>query len=260
MTTLKMTRGKHLMVLAAMCGLMASTLGIVTNTAGIFFGPIAAELGFGDRITPISFALTISNLVFALSGMLVARILNRRSFRPLVIAATGAMVASTALLPLCRSLTPLYALNALRGFASGLISNVLVTTVIGDWFHSDTGLISSLALGCSGFAGALFNPVLEQIIRSAGWRMAYLASAGIILLLNLPAMALPIALTPEDTGLAPLCAGASGKGGGAWAGPRRIGNPKSPAVLLIAGIISAVSFVCAMPQLFKAIAATYGLE
>lgn len=88
MTTLKMTRGKYRMVLIAMCGLMASSLGVVVNTAGIFFGPIAADLGFGERITSVSLGLTINNLVFAFSGMLVARLVRPRTFRPVVIAAT----------------------------------------------------------------------------------------------------------------------------------------------------------------------------
>ena len=147
MTTLKMTRGKYRMVLIAMCGLMASSLGVVANTAGIFFGPIAADLGFGERITSVSLGLTINNLVFAFSGMLVARLVRPRTFRPVVIAATALLAATTALLSACRGLASFYALSALRGFAAGLVSNVLVTTVIGDWFHSDTGLISSLTLG-----------------------------------------------------------------------------------------------------------------
>ncbi len=261
MTTLKMTRGKYRMVLIAMCGLMASSLGVVVNTAGIFFGPIAADLGFGERITSVSLGLTINNLVFAFSGMLVARLVRPRTFRPVVIAATALLAATTALLSACRGLASFYALSALRGFAAGLVSNVLVTTVIGDWFHSDTGLISSLTLGCSGIAGALFTPVMEQIVRGAGWRTAYLASAGLIVLLNLPAMALPIALRPEDAGLAPLRADAPAAGGKPSAAPRRSADARSPWVLLLAaGIVSAVSFVSAMPQLFKAIAATYGLE
>ena len=259
MPTLKKARGRHLMVLLAMCGLMATSLGILTNTAGLFFGPIAAELGLGDRITPVSLTLTISNIVFALSGLLVARIVSPRTFRPAVIASTLVLAASTAALSLCHSLPALYALSALRGFSAGLVSNVLVTMVIGAWFHSDTGLITSLALGCSGLAGALFNPIFEAVIRGCGWRTAYLASAAVMLLFNLPAMALPIALKPQDAGLEPLFV--EGKGTKVANQPNRSRDSRSPIVLLLAvGLISVMSFVCAMPQLFKAIAATYGRE
>ena len=261
MTTLKMTRGRYLMVLLSMCGLIASTLGILTNTAGIFFGPIALELGLGDRITAVSLTLTISNLVFAFSGILAASLVNARNFRPMVAAFTAVLAGATAAMALCRSLPLLYLVSGVRGFAAGMISSVLATTVIGEWFHSDTGLISSLALGCSGLAGALFNPIFERVILAFGWRAAYGVSALVIVALNLPAMALPIALRPADAGMQPLCARAPARGDRQAALPWRTGGSQSPAVTLaVVVLISIVSFVCAMPQLFKAIAATYGLE
>ena len=74
MRTLKMTRGKHLMVLIAMCGLVASALGILTNTANVFFEPI--ERSFGVETAPVKLTLTISNLALAVAGMLAASIIN----------------------------------------------------------------------------------------------------------------------------------------------------------------------------------------
>lgn len=56
MTTLKMTRGKYRMVLIAMCGLMASSLGVVVNTAGIFFGPIARTWALASASRPSAWA------------------------------------------------------------------------------------------------------------------------------------------------------------------------------------------------------------
>ena len=44
MKTLRKMRGRYLLVLLAMCGLVSSSLGIMTNAGGIFFSPIAAEL------------------------------------------------------------------------------------------------------------------------------------------------------------------------------------------------------------------------
>ena len=37
--------GRHLLVLVSMCGLLATTVGLVTNVAGLFFTPVAEELG-----------------------------------------------------------------------------------------------------------------------------------------------------------------------------------------------------------------------
>ncbi len=257
METLKKCRGRYLWVLLAMCGLVSSSLGIMTNTAGIFFTPIAAELG--QPMAAVNLTLTISNLAFAVAGMFTARWVKPKNFRPAVIAFSLLFVGSTALLSVCRGMFSLYIVSAVRGFSAGLIGNVLATSVIGRWFLSDTGFITSLALGSSGLTGALFNPVLEAVIRSAGWRTAYLAAAGIILLLNLPAMLLPISFLPEDSGMKPL--------GSAEAQAVRGRSPESrggssPGLLILAAAVvtfSLISLVSSVPQLFKPISETYGL-
>ena len=257
MKTLKKLRGKYLAVLAAMCGLIASTLGIMTNVAGIFFTPIAEELG--RETAAVNLTLTISNLAFAVAGVFSARWVKPKNFRPAVILCTLLFAGGTALLAACRSLAPMYLFNAVRGFAAGMIGNVLVTSVIGKWFLADTGFISSLALGCSGLAGALFNPVLEAVIQSAGWRTAYLAAAGAILLLNLPAMAAPISFCPEDSGLEPIRKGTDEGTAAPGAGGREESRA-SVAVLAMATAAAALaSMVSAAPQLFKPLAVTYGL-
>ena len=259
MPTLKKTRGKHLMALLAMCGLVATALGIITNTAGIFFGPIARDLGLGDNITAVSLTLTINNLVFALAGMLVARVITPCGYRRMVALFIAGSVGSTAALAFCHSLISLYAFSLVRGFAAGMIGNVLATMVIGEWFQSDKGLINSLVLGGSGIVGALFNPVLELVIQAAGWRAAYLVAAGVMLALDLPAVLLPIGMRPEDVGERALCV--QGNGGADAPAARRGAYSDSAAVLLLAvGVTSIASFVVATPQLFKSIAGSYGLE
>ncbi len=258
MSTLKKLHGKYLLVLLSMCGLVASSLGIMTNVAGIFFTPIAEELG--SETAAVNLTLTISNMAFAVAGIFSARWIRSKNFRPAVIGNTLVFAGATALLALCRSLGPLYILNALRGFAAGMIGNVLATSVIGRWFLVDTGFISSLALGCSGLVGALFNPVLEAVIRSAGWRTAYVAAAGVILLLNLPAMAAPISFRPEDSGMEPVRKEKTDEETAAPVPERQKESKVSALILLMATTAAALaSMVSATPQLFKPLAVTYGL-
>lgn len=241
-----------------MCGLVASSLGIMTNVAGIFLTPIAEELG--SETAAVNLTLTISNMAFAVAGIFSARWIRPKNFRPAVIGNTLVFAGATALLSVCRSLAPLYILNALRGFAAGMIGNVLATSVIGRWFLADTGFISSLALGCSGLVGALFNPVLEAVIRSAGWRTAYVAAAGVILLLNLPAMATPISFRPEDSGMEPVRKEKADEETAAPVPERQKESKVSALILLMATTAAALaSMVSATPQLFKPLAVTYGL-
>ena len=256
MPTIRITRGRYLMVLIAMCGLVASSIGIMTNTAGLFFNPIAADLG--KEFAAVNLTLTISNLAFAVAGLVSARVIGPKNFRLMLIVCTALSAGSTAALSVCRGLLPLYLLNGVRGFASGMIGSVLATTVLGYWFRSDTGLISSLALGCSGLIGALFNPILEAVMNAADWRAAYLVAAATVVALNLPAILLPIAFRPMDVGLEPLLA--ETPAGREKARPVRTGNAKSVWVIVFAACVCAFgSFVAATPQMFKSLAASHDL-
>lgn len=257
MATLKKLRGKYLMVLLAMAGLVSSSLGIMTNAGGIFFSPIAAELG--QSTAAVNLTLTICNLTFAVAGLFSARWITPKNYRPAVLGFTLVFAGSTALLSLCRGMATLYLLSAVRGFAAGLIGNVLATSVLGRWFLSDTGFITSLALGCSGIVGAVFNPILESVIQSAGWRTAYPVSAVVILLLNLPAILLPVSFLPEDSGTEPIGVQppAEKNAGGSSGQPAAASGLMILALMLLA--FSLASFVSATPQLFKPLSDTYGL-
>ena len=258
MRTLRLTRGKYLMVLIAMCGLVASSIGVMTNTAGLFFGPIAKELG--TETAAVNLTLTISNICFAVAGMFSARFIGAKNFRFTVTVCTVCVAGATAALSLCRSLAPLYALNAVRGFGSGMIGSVLSTTVLGYWFRTDTGLISSLALGCSGIIGAVLSPALEAIMKASDWRTAYLVTAATVVLLNLPAILMPITFRPSDANLEPLKAEAPQAEQAKVRAPRT-GNSRSVAVMILAGCLCSLgSFVSAVPQLFKSLAASRSLE
>lgn len=260
MQTLKKCRGIYLLVLLAMCGLSASAMGILTNTANVFFEPIEKSLGV--ETAPVKLTLTISNLVFAVAGILAARIITAKTFRPVVIACSLVYAGSTAALALCGDLVSLYAVNAVRGFAGGMVGNVVATTVIGYWFATDTGFISSIALGGSGLIGALFTIILGAIAGTGpdGWRLAYLVAGIAVLALNLPAMLLPITFRPHDAGMEALRVEAAAKGGKTAAPKTRTGNSRSLAVLIIAiALVSVASFCCALPQLLTGIAGSYDL-
>jgi hypothetical protein len=59
--------GRYLLVVAALCGLSAATVGLITNVAGLFFSPMAEE--FGVMQGAASMTLTIANICVALGGV-----------------------------------------------------------------------------------------------------------------------------------------------------------------------------------------------
>ena len=64
--------GKYLAVVAAMCGLSAATVGLITNVAGLFFAPMAEE--FGIMQGAASLMLTIANICMAVGGLATRRL------------------------------------------------------------------------------------------------------------------------------------------------------------------------------------------
>ena len=84
-------------------------------------------------------------------------------------------------------------------------------------------------------------------------------AAGIILVLNLPAMLFPITFLPEASGMKPLGSARSQEGGNR---KQEGGSSSAPGLaILIMTVItfSLISLVTSVPQLFKPIAETYGL-
>ena len=248
-------KGKYLLTILAMCGLSAAAVGMHANTAGVFFAPVADSLGVGRG--NVSLTLTISNLLFATVGLLVPRVYSAQRFKRNLIVFGLLYAVTTALHAAAPNLAVLYLLSAVRGLAGGLAGNVVVTIVINNWFVSNVGLISSIALGCSGICGAVFSPLLSAIISRAGWRTGYLAAGIIILILELPAMLLPFTYIPEASGLSPL-------GGSSSARTGRRGGESSKALIPAALFIPALAFAfigswaTSYPQHFPGIADSFG--
>lgn len=197
--------GRHLLVLVAMCGLLASGVGLVTNIAGLFLSPVASE--FGIQRGAASLMMTICNISFAIGGLFAPRLMREKSFKLVLIACTALLAGGTAVLALCPSIMPMYALCVIRGIAAGVVGFVFVTTVLNQWFVSGVGLATSIAMSCSGLAGAAFSPLVGLAIDNVGWRAGYLLVAVLTVVLNLPAILFLPSIDPIAAGFKALGAG-----------------------------------------------------
>ena len=252
--------GKYLLVLIAMCGILASSVGLVTNVSGLFFMPVAEE--FGILKGAASLMLTISNIAFAVGGLLVPRLLSEKSLKPLLIVATAVLAGSTAALALCPGIVPMYVLCVLRGLAAGCIGFVFATTVLNKWFVANIGLATSIAMGCSGIAGAVFSPVVGSVISSAGWRTGFLVLAALTVVLNLPALLFLPSIDPQTKGMRALGAAdePAGEGHVTTSVEEAKPVPIKP-VVFVAVVVYALmaSALTALPQHFPGLAESYAL-
>ena len=136
---------------------------MVNNVAGIYFTPIAEDFGVGIGAT--SLTLTISNYMFAISGILVPRLLKTVSFRKILFIGTLGVVLGTAGLSVAASLPVLYLFNILRGYSCGLISQVLVISGICLLLFVPQPTISLVAAALLGFSFSLPTVGIVLMIR-----------------------------------------------------------------------------------------------
>lgn len=194
-------KGKYLSVLIAMCGLAASSVGVMINAAGVFYAPIAESLGTGRG--SIAMMITICSIVASMVAMAVPKLIRETNLKLIIIIATVLMAGSTLLYSLCNSLWQLYLLSIIRGFGGGLINFVLITMILNQWFFAKHGVITSIAMAFSGVPGVVLSPIYTNIINTSGWRTAYVAVAASMVLFNLPAIFLKFSLRPQTSGLKP---------------------------------------------------------
>ncbi len=183
---------KQILALVVCCLMIASSVGLLTNTSGVFFTPISSELGVGKGA--VSMTLTISNIAYAFGGLLTVKLIRERNFKRMVLIFSSVYAICTGLLSVCNSVFLLYLLNAIRGLSTGIVGIVLVTILINNHFDNGVGLATSIALGFSGLAGAILSPLLSSIIAIVGWRITYVIEAVLAFLCYLPCIVLPIAL------------------------------------------------------------------
>lgn len=255
---MKEIKGKYLLVLIAMCGVIGASLGLTTNVTGVYITPVAEAFNVGKGT--VSMTLTICNIVYSIGGILAAKMLNQKSYKKVALISAVLLTVSTAAMGLSTSIWMLYVFSAVRGLAAGILGIVFATMVINNWFEKNSGLATSIAFGCSGIVGAVFSPVLSSIISSAGWRMGYFAAALLTILLYLPSFLFPISFAPETYGLKALGAADEKVHPG---NQQTAGNTKK----LDGGLIAAVAafaviyaFATAMPTHLPGLAEAYGLN
>lgn len=192
----------HLLVLVAMCCLVAASVGLLSNVQGIFFDPVASELGVLKG--QVSLTLTIVSICGGLAGMLTPRFINTKRIRLLVIVLAAVVGLSTAGFSLCRDIVAMYVLSVIRGFAGGLLGMVFATTILNNWFQSNIGLVTSIAIGCSGISGSAFSLIVSDVVQQSGWRTGYLFVAVLYVILVLPTVFFLPSSTPAACGLVPF--------------------------------------------------------
>lgn len=194
---------KHLLMVIAMCGICASSVGVLLNSGSVFYTPIAEDLGVGRGA--ISMTMTFCSIAANCMSLFVPKILSKpKHLKPMIFVSVLLVVGGTLLCSFANNLYELYALNILRGIGSGLTNFILATIMINNWIYTSHGLIVSIVLCFSGIPGAILSAPISSVISSYGWQFGFIVVAVILLIFYLPAILFPLTLRPEEIGERPF--------------------------------------------------------
>lgn len=168
------------------CGLAAAAIGISINSSGVFYTPVSEALSISRGA--FSMHMTIFSFATALIALAVPALMKRFSYRLILWVSILFAILSTAMMGVVEHVAGFYILGAIRGMSTGMFSIVPLTIIINHFIHKQRGFATSLVFGFSGLAGAVFSPVLTQVIENFGWQIGYVIKAGILAMLCMPAL------------------------------------------------------------------------
>ena len=174
----------------------------IRHAVGPFLKPIVADLDL-DRAS-FSLVIAVSLFLYGVFGPLVGLALDRFGARLTATVGTLLLVGSlvlTAQVHTFWQFAVVYGVILPLGLA--VTGPVMASGVVARWFNKRRGTALSL-LGSASMTGmSLLVPVVTWLILTNGWRVAYVAVAGLVLVGILPVALWVIRESPEQMGLTP---------------------------------------------------------
>jgi MFS family permease len=178
-----------------------------TTGVALFFEPVAADLALSR--SQVALAYTLGTLAGALPAPLVGRWIDRRGPRLAAGAIAMAMGLACVVMALTWSaLTLTIGFAALRGATIGGLS-LVSQHVINLWFVTRRGMAATAASVGVALGGIVFPQVIDALIRTGGWRRAYLTLGVMVAATMLAVGLLLFRDRPERFGLTPDLGAAS---------------------------------------------------
>lgn len=183
--------------------LMVATIGCITVMGGLFYYNVCDELGFD--LSTFTLYVTLSMVFMALGMPFCGKILASGKIK-LHVLLTAALLMELIPFALMSTYTEMWQwyLSAVPiGLGLSATSTVTAAPTLGNWFHKKTGFAIGMIFTIQSIFVAVMSPVFSNMIATIGWRLSYVALAGIALALALPFTLFVIRYRPEDKGMLP---------------------------------------------------------
>jgi MFS family permease len=156
---------------------------------------------FGWSMTQISAGAAIFAIVMGLSNPVVGTLFARWGARATMLTGATLLALTSLAYASLFSLWMLYAIMMVAGFAVASSTVLPAQTLVTNWFDRFRGRAMGVTMLGIGAGGFLLPPLNELLIRLLGWRITWLVSFGILVLVVIPLIAAFVRTRPSDLGL-----------------------------------------------------------
>ncbi len=191
--------GWVIVVVALVMNIAASPTNAVAFS--FFVAPMSDDLGWsrGTLALGLTFRLGVAGVTAPFIGILVDRI-GARLLGTAAGAVAGVSLVGLAFVNDLWLYYLLFAISGLSGFG-GPAGQLLTTVPVAKWFQAKRGRAMAIATVGMPLGTALYIPLLQAIIDGFDWRLAWVVSGLLVLVLAVPACALLMRKDPESLGL-----------------------------------------------------------
>lgn len=176
-------RNRWWIVVACVLGLMVGQSTINGAAFGVLIRPISENLGLGRGT--FSTVQGLATILTAIASPFFGRMLDRWGIRAVQLPAVVLFAFATAALSLLQaSLVVLLVLYVLSGVTAVAQTSAAYSKAISGSFDRQRGLALGLALSGVGLGTATIPQLVSFLVRTSGWRVAYLGLGATILVLS----------------------------------------------------------------------------
>ncbi len=188
------------LILVSAVAILGGVVGIFVNCTSILFSAIIQELGF--RSGDLSIFYTIRALTQAATVGIATRLFFSKN--PKIVMTCLASFGAIAYIAMYfySKLWQWYISGILVGISMSCVM-VVIPIILNNWFKVKNGLVIGIAMASSGLSGAIFNPILSNMIINIGWRKTAVFTGIIAFLIIVIPTVLILSITPEQKGLKP---------------------------------------------------------
>lgn len=187
----------HWVVLFCCCLMIGGSLGLTANAYAVMYTPLCTALVVGRG--QIMLHSTISNIVLGLATPFVVKLISKIKLRYIFIAGLLLVESSLFVTAFSGSLLLINIFGVIRGVGLACVYIAIVTIVLGNWFVKAGGTAIGFSLSFSGFAGAVFGPILSSYVEAHGYQQGFVLMAILFACMVIPGIIF-IKFTPEELG------------------------------------------------------------